>query len=197
MHNQGGLCIVDEVQIGFGRVGTHFWGFQQQEVSPDIVILGKPMANGHPIGAVVTTDAVAKSFETGMEFFSSFGGNPVSCAIGTAVLDVIEQEGLQERALEVGTYFISELWNLQEKHSVIADIRGSGMFLGIDIAKEDRTPNTELAQFLKNGMKERHILVGTDGPADNVIKIKPPLSFNKRNVDTVISELSDLLKKKP
>ncbi len=190
---QGGLCISDEVQVGFGRLGDHFWGFEMHEVVPDIVVLGKPMGNGHPIGAVVTTEAVAKSFENGMEFFSSFGGNPVSCAVGEAVLDVIETEGLQQVAKEVGNYFMEKLRLLQKQYPVIGDVRGSGMFIGIEMVDEAQTPNTALAFLLKNELRNRHILVSTDGPHDNVIKIKGPLYFNKKNVDHVIDQMNDIL----
>lgn len=190
---QGGVCISDEVQVGFGRLGSHFWGYEQQEVIPDIVILGKPMANGHPIGAVVTTSAIAKSFENGMEFFSSFGGNPVSCAIAEAVLDVIEEEGLQQAALETGNYLMLQFKHLQERFPAIGDIRGSGLFLGIELVKADGSPNTFLAKHLKNELRQRHILVSTDGPFDNVIKIKPPLYFNIINANQLIKEVDSIL----
>ncbi|MEM7037478.1 MAG: aminotransferase class III-fold pyridoxal phosphate-dependent enzyme, partial [Bacteroidota bacterium] len=143
VRSQGGLCIADEVQTGFGRVGSHFWAFEMHKVVPDILIMGKPMGNGHPLAAVACTEEVAKAFETGMEFFSSFGGNPVSCAIGKAVLDVIESERLQENALEVGEYLLTEWKKLQGKSPWIGDVRGSGLFLGIELVsdKEKKTPN--------------------------------------------------------
>ncbi len=191
---QGGVCISDEVQTGFGRLGDVFWGFEQQNVVPDIVVLGKPMGNGHPIGAVVTTDEIAASFEKGVEFFSSFGGNPVSCAIGMAVLDVIEEEVLQENALEVGNYFQHLLRDLQKQHSCIGYVRGSGLFIGIDIVKQGaKDPDTNLAHHLKNALREHHILVSTDGPADNVIKSKPPLCFTKENAEEVVNTIDKLL----
>ena len=197
IRNQGGVCISDEVQTGFGRIGTHFWGFEAQDVIPDIVVLGKPMGNGHPIGAVVTTNEIAQAFDNGMEFFSSFGGNPVSCEIGMAVLNVIEEEQLQQNALETGNYFLSLLRDLQKEFPVIGDVRGSGLFLGVEFVKDMETlePNTELAQYLKNKLREDFILVSTDGPYDNVIKMKPPLCFNKRNAEQVVSELANILKK--
>ncbi len=194
IRDQGGVCISDEVQTGFGRLGDVFWGFEQQEVVPDIVVLGKPMGNGHPLGAVVTTTEIAKSFEKGVEFFSSFGGNPVSCAIGMAVLDVIDEEGLQENAHEVGQYYRKCLHELQQQHPSIGDVRGSGLFLGIDIVNAGtKDPNTELAQHLKNALREKYILVSTDGPADNVIKSKPPLCFSKENAEEVVSVMGQLL----
>ncbi len=191
---QGGLCISDEVQTGFGRIGTHFWGFEAQDVVPDMVILGKPMGNAHPIGAVVTTTAIAESFEEGVEFFSSFGGNPVSCVIGQAVLDVIEEEDLQHKAREMGGYYKKGLLQLKKRFPVIGDVRGSGLFLGIDIVQNDGiTPDTALAQHIKNELKRKFILVGTDGPYDNVIKTKPPLCFTKANAQDVIDAIEAIL----
>ncbi len=192
IRRSGGLCISDEVQVGFGRLGDHFWGFEMHGIVPDLVVIGKPMGNGHPIGAVVTTDAIAKSFEEGPEFFSSFGGNPVSCAIGKAVLEVIEEEKLQEHARKTGNHLIKGLKELQQKVRQIADIRGSGLFLGVELEDEDGRPATHLAAKIKNGLRAKHILIGTDGPADNVLKIKPPLSFtieNSVNLTTSMMEL--------
>lgn len=191
----GGVCISDEVQTGFGRIGIHFWGFESQGVIPDIVVLGKPMGNGHPIGAVVTTDEIANAFDNGMEFFSSFGGNPVSCEIGMAVLDVIEEEKLQQNAVETGEYFMNLLLDLPKEFPVIGDVRGSGLFLGVEFVKdlETKEPNTELAHFLKNKLRENFILVSTDGPYDNVIKMKPPMCFNKSNVEQFIQSLGTFL----
>ncbi|NNJ89774.1 MAG: aminotransferase class III-fold pyridoxal phosphate-dependent enzyme, partial [Eudoraea sp.] len=179
IREQGGLCISDEVQVGFGRLGDVFWGYELHGVIPDIVIIGKPMGNGHPIGAVITTEEVMGSFEKGPEFFSSFGGNPVSCAIGLSVLEVIEEEGLMEHAKITGDYLKDELWGLQKSHSVIGDVRGYGLFLGLELNGSKGEPLTELAFVLKNKLRENHILVSTDGPNENVIKIKPPLSFNR------------------
>ncbi len=194
IRKQGGVCISDEVQVGFGRLGARFWGFEAQEVVPDIVILGKSMGNGHPIGAVVTTDKIAASFEKGVEFFSSFGGNPVSCAIGMAVLAVLEEENLQDNSRTVGNYYVRRLKELQKQHPCIGDIRGSGLFLGIDIVKEGtKEPDTQLAQHLKNELRNRHTLVSTDGPFNNVIKSKPPLCFSKENVDAMVEGLESIL----
>ena len=193
MRKQGGICISDEVQVGFGRLGDYFWGFEMHEVVPDMVVLGKPMANGHPIGAVVTTTEIAESFDNGLEFFSSFGGNPVSCAIGNAVLEVIEEEGLQQHAKKTGNYLMNLLKKLQKDHPEIADVRGSGLFIGVEIFNEKGEPNTELASQLKNGLREKHILIGTDGPYDSVLKIKPPLSFNKTDCDILVSAFQSVL----
>lgn len=193
IRRQGGLCISDEVQVGFGRLGDYFWGFEMHNVVPDMVIIGKPMGNGHPLAAVVTTTEIAQSFDNGLEFFSSFGGNPVSCAIGKAVLDVIDEESLQAHAKNVGAYLVQSLEKLKTQYPEIADIRGSGLFLGVEIVDKEDKPATKLASFIKNELREKFILISTDGPYDNVIKIKPPLSFNKANVDILIHCLGQIL----
>jgi len=191
---QGGVCISDEVQTGFGRLGDFFWGYEAHGVVPDIVILGKPMGNGHPMGAVVVTDEIAESFELGVEFFSSFGGNPVSCAIGKAVLEVIEEEKLQENAKDVGDYYQLLLKELQSRYNVIGDVRGSGLFIGVEIVKENSNePNTALAQHIKNELRNANILISTDGPFDNVLKSKPPLCFSKENAKEVVDCLEGVL----
>lgn len=186
---QGGVCISDEVQVGFGRLGSNFWGYEMHGVVPDMVILGKPMGNGHPIGAVVTTTEIAASFDNGMEFFSSFGGNPVSCAIGEAVLNVIETDGLQAHALEVGTYLKAGLEKLKLEHKQIGDVRGSGLFLGVELITANSKPNTGLAKTLKNELRKKNILISTDGPYDSVLKIKPPLYFNQKNARELLDNL--------
>lgn len=198
IRKQGGVCISDEVQTGFGRQGTDFWAFETYNVIPDIVIIGKPMGNGHPMAAVVCTEEIVKSFENGMEFFSSFGGNPVSCAIGSEVLKVIEEEDLVGNAFTVGNYLIEHFKNLQKKYPVIGDIRGSGLNLGIDIVKnpQSKEADTELAGQIVNRLREKEILIGTDGPFDNVLKIKPPMCFTKENVDFFIEKLEQILKKR-
>lgn len=194
----GGVCISDEVQTGFGRLGHFFWGFEMHEVIPDIVILGKPMGNGHPMGAVVCTDEIAEAFNNGMEFFSSFGGNPVSCAIGDAVLNALEEEKLQQNAKTVGDYYLQKLARLQQKYECIGDVRGSGLFIGFELVKNRFTlePDTQLAQKVKNDLREKFILVSTDGPFDNVVKSKPPLCFSKENVDEIIFEVEKILTEK-
>ena len=196
--NNKALCIVDEVQTGFGRVGKNFWSFQEHDVVPDIVTLGKPMGNGHPIAAVITTEKIASSFNNGMEYFNSFGGNPVSCSVGKAVLEVIEKEKLQQNALHVGRYFLSKLEKIKKKNKeYISEVRGRGLFLGVDIIKDHDhlKPNKKLAKKIINDMRENGILLSTDGPYDNVIKIKPPLVFNKKNVDMVCQNLDNFFKK--
>lgn len=196
VRKHGGVCIVDEVQTGFGRVGSHFWAFEREDVVPDIVILGKPMGNGHPLAAVVTTNEICQSFENGMEFFSSFGGNPVSCAIGMAVLEVIEEEHLQENASKLGNYLMYELTKLKEPYRIIGDVRGAGLFLGIELVKDRGTlePATEEVDRLINGMRRKGILLSTDGPFKNVIKFKPPLCFSMRNAEQFLYEFENSLK---
>ncbi len=193
IREQGGVCISDEVQVGFGRLGDYFWGYEMYDVVPDMVIIGKPMGNGHPIGAVITTSEIASSFNNGMEFFSSFGGNPVSCAIGNSILNVIADEELQQQAKKVGDYLITQLKQLQFQFDEIADVRGSGLFIGVEIYNMQGQPNTELAQKIKNGLREQFILIGTDGPFDNVLKIKPPLYFNERDAEILVHAITQIL----
>jgi len=195
-NNEGIVTISDEVQTGFGRLGQWFWGFEMHGVVPDIVILGKPMGNGHPIAAVVTTEVIANSFANGMEFFTSFGGNPVSCEVASTVLDIIKNENLQQNAKNVGNYFMERLSELKQKYACIADIRGKGLFLGIEFMTKDKKPDTDTANWIKNQFKENFVLTGTDGPYDSVIKIKPPLCFSKKNVDEFIRIFDELIKKK-
>ena len=199
IRSQGGICISDEVQTGFGRLGTHFWAYEASTVVPDVVVLGKPIGNGHPMAAVVCTEEIADSFANGMEFFSSFGGNPVSCAIGIEVLKVIEEEQLMQNALNVGNYMVDKFKELQKQYPVIGDIRGSGLALGIDFVKNKQTKeeNTELASQIVNQLKEKGILIGTDGPKENVLKIKPPLCFTKENTDELITAIEEVLMIKP
>ena len=195
IRKQGGVCIDDEVQTGFGRIGDHYWGYEAQEVVPDMVILGKPMANGHPMGAVICTSDIAETFEKGVEFFSSFGGNPVSCAIALSVLEIIEEENLQENAKIVGDYYESLLAGLQKKYPCIGDVRGSGLYLGVEIVKDNTMePDTELAHHIKNELRNRHILISTDGPYDSVLKTKPPLCFSKENALKTVEQIDDILK---
>ena len=190
----GGLCIADEVQVGFGRVGTHMWAFEEHGAVPDIVVMGKPMGNGHPMAAVFTTPEIAASFEE-MEFFSTFGGNPVSCAIGSAVLDAIEQDGLMDRASVLGDRFIQGLLELQRRHRIIGDVRGRGLFLGFELVRDHDTlePAPEEAGKLVNEMRDRGVLLSTDGPHHNVIKIKPPMVLTEDDVDATLSHLNKVL----
>lgn len=191
----GAVCIADEVQVGFGRLGTHFWGFETQGVVPDIAVFGKPIGNAFPLAAVVTTPEIAASFANGMEFFSTFGGNPVACAAGLAVLDVLRDEALQDRALRVGKYWLAELRKLQDCHTLIGDVRGSGLFLGIDLVRdrETREPAPEQADYIVNRLRDRGILAGTDGPHHNVIKLRPPLLFSETDADLFVATLESIL----
>jgi 4-aminobutyrate aminotransferase-like enzyme len=184
----GGVCVADEVQTGYGRIGSHFWAFESYGVVPDIVVLGKPIGNGHPIGAVITTPAIAASFDNGMEFFSTFGGNTVSCAIGLAVLEVVQEENLQAHALAVGEQLLNGLRELQNHHDLIADVRGSGLFLGVELIKDD-APATKDAHRIVNAMRDHGILIGTDGPAHNVLKIRPPMPFSTTDADHLLTTL--------
>ena len=182
----GGLCISDEVQVGCGRLGTSFWGFQLHNVLPDIITIGKPIGNGHPLAAVVCTEAVANSFANGMEFFNTFGGNPVSCAIGTAVLQTVKKEKLQENALEVGAFLKEQLLNLAKDFPIIGNVRGQGFFLGIELVDAQKKPLPIQTDYLINRMKDHRILMSSDGLDHNVLKIKPPLTFTKENAKEVI-----------
>jgi 4-aminobutyrate aminotransferase-like enzyme/Ser/Thr protein kinase RdoA (MazF antagonist) len=199
VRNAGGVCIADEVQVGFGRLGTHFWGFETQSVVPDIVVLGKPIGNGFPLAAVVTTREIAEAFNNGMEFFSTFGGNPVASAVGLAVLDVLKEEQLQDQTLRVGKFWIAELQKLQNKHSLMGDVRGSGMFLGLDLvaSPETREPAPLLASYVVNRLRDRGILAGTDGPYHNVIKLRPPLIFSEADAALFCSTLESILREDP
>ncbi|HEX7325655.1 MAG TPA: aminotransferase class III-fold pyridoxal phosphate-dependent enzyme [Rhodanobacteraceae bacterium] len=192
----GGLCIADEVQVGFGRLGSCWWGFETQHVIPDIVVLAKPIANCFPLAAVVTTPEIAASFNNGMEFFSTYGGNPVSCAAGLAVLDVLRDDHLQANALAMGEDLIGKLRALQEKHPLIGDVRGMGLFLGIDLVtnRATRAPATVAANHVINRLRERGVLAGTDGPFHNVIKLRPPMIIERADIDRFISVLGGVLR---
>lgn len=187
----GGVCIADEVQVGFGRAGTHFWAFETQGVVPDIVTLGKPMGNGHPVAAVVTTPAIAGAFHNGMEYFNTYGGNPVSCAVGMAVLDVIEGEGLQENARTVGAYLLQRLSALKEKSALVGDVRGLGLYLGVELVTDHETlaPAADHAAYICNRMKAYGFLISTDGPLHNVLKLKPPIVFSREDADALVDAL--------
>jgi 4-aminobutyrate aminotransferase-like enzyme/Ser/Thr protein kinase RdoA (MazF antagonist) len=195
----GGLTIADEVQVGFGRLGTRFWGFQTQDVVPDIVVLGKPIGNGFPLAAVVTSPDIADSFSNGMEFFSTFGGNPVACAAGLAVLDVMEEEGLQRNALHVGRQLIEGLQSLQERYALIGDVRGSGLYLGVDLVhdRSTREPAPRQASYVVNRLRERGVLTGTDGPHENVLKLRPPLVLSNSDADLFCTALEEALGEDP
>ena len=191
----GGLAIADEVQTGFGRMGTHFWAFEAHDVVPDIVVLGKPIGNGHPLGAVVTTPEIAASFDNGMEFFSTFGGSTVSCAIGTAVLDAVECEDLQAHALAVGSRLIEGLRSLMNDHPIVGDVRGSGLFVGVELVRDRKLlePAKAEASFIANRFRDHGILLGTDGPFHNVIKIRGPMPFGEDDADRLVGVFRKIL----
>jgi 4-aminobutyrate aminotransferase-like enzyme len=191
----GGVCIADEVQTGFGRLGSHFWAFERYGVVPDIVALGKPIGNGYPMGAVITTPAIANAFDNGMEFFSTFGGSTVACAVGNAVLDVIEQEDLQAHALEVGDAFASKLCEVMARHSIIGDVRGGGLMLGLELVNDRETlaPAAKQASYIANRMQQRGVLIGTDGIHHNILKIRGPMCLTHDDVDVFVRELDAVL----
>jgi len=191
----GALAVADEIQVGLGRVGSHWWAFQVDEAVPDIVTMGKPLGNGHPLGAVATTRSIADAFANGMEYFNTFGGNAVSAAVGLAVLDVIEEEGLRQRALESGARFLDGLHALALHHAAIGEVRGLGLFIGIVLVDDRATrgPATALAAAVVEGAKSRGILLSTDGPDHDVLKIKPPLVIEEADIDRTIEVLDGLL----
>ena len=197
IRSSGGLCIADEVQTGFGRVGEKMWAFQLQGVVPDIVCFGKPFGNGHPMAGVVTTREIAESFANGMEYFNSFGGNPVSCAIGMAVLDVVEGEGLMEKGLITGNYIMDGMSDMMDRYPLIGQVRGKGMFFGAELVKDrdtrERAPNeaSSIVQFLR----EDAVLFSTDGPYDNVLKGKPPMVFGLTEAEIFIMKLEKAFKR--
>ncbi len=195
----GGVCIADEVQTGFGRVGSCFWGFETQDVIPDIVTLGKPIGNGFPLAAVITTPEIADRFAGGMEYFNTFGGNPAACSAGMAVLDVIEQQNLQNNAQLVGTRLKTGLERLKEKYPLIGDVRGMGLFIGIELVRDRNSllPAPAHAAYAAERMKEEGILISTDGPERNVLKIKPPLVFSAENTDLFLRIFNRVMAEDP
>jgi len=195
----GGLCIADEVQTGYGRLGDCFYAFEEHGVVPDVVVLGKPIGNGHPLAAVVTTPAIAEAFDNGMEFFSTFGGNPVSCAVGIAVLDVVQDEGLMAHAGRVGERLVAGLRSLAAQHPTVGDVRGRGLFLGAELVSdpEARVPDAARATAVVNVMRDAGVLIGTDGPDHNVLKIRPPMPFDLDDADRLLETLSDALHAEP
>ena len=191
----GGLCVSDEVQVGLGRLGTHFWGFETHGVVPDIVTMGKPMGNGHPLSAVVTTREIADAFDNGMKYFNTFAGSPVSCAIGHAVLDVLTEENLQENALRVGRYFVEQLRILQNSHESIGDVRGVGLYVGIELVlnRDSKSPDRALAYRVSERMRDEGVITYPNGMSDNILKIKPPMIFADEHVDLFVSTLDRVL----
>ena len=191
----GGVIIADEVQPGFGRIGTHFWGHQKAGFTPDIVTMGKPMGNGHPVAAVATSLQIISAFRNAFSYFNTFGGNPVSCAAASAVLDVLQSENLQQRAEDVGKYARHALKKLSQKHNIIGDVRGSGLAIGAELVLDRTTkePAGKLAERVINLMRDRGVLTGRNGIAYNVLKIRPPMCFGRAETDVMISALDDSL----
>ncbi len=190
----GGVCIADEVQTAYGRMGDTFYAFEAQHVVPDIVVLGKPIGNGHPLGAVVTSPGIAASFDNGMEFFSTFGGSTVSCAVGLAVLETVLDEDLQAHAYRVGTRLLKGLEELASRHEIIGDVRGAGLFIGVELVRDRVTlePATAEASLVLDRMRERRILLGTDGAFRNVLKIRPPMPFHDWDADRLVVTLDEV-----
>jgi 4-aminobutyrate aminotransferase-like enzyme len=191
----GGVFVADEVQPGFGRTGKNFWGYEADDFVPDIVTMGKPMGNGHPLSAVITRGDIIEPFSKQGSYFNTFGGNPVSCAAGLAVLDVIENENLQQNALDVGEYLIDGLKELAVRHESIGDIRGTGLFLAVDLVsdRETRAPATDLASRVVNELRDRGILTGSIGPFDNILKLRPPMVFSRENADSFLGIVDEVL----
>lgn len=193
----GGICVADEVQVGFGRSGkSGYWGFDRHDVVPDIVSIGKPFGNGHPVSVVVTTEDIAVAMEsTGVAYFNTFGGNPVSMSIALSVMEVIERENLQENAEVVGEYCQSLLREQKLKHKLIGDVRGCGLFIGIDLVRDPVTkePATEAAKALCLKLRYRGVLISRDGPANNVLKVKPPMVVTKDDMKDFVEQLDAAL----
>jgi 4-aminobutyrate aminotransferase-like enzyme len=191
----GGVCIADEVQTGYGRLGHSFYAFEEQGVVPDIVVLGKPIGNGFPLGAVVTTREIAGSFDNGMEFFSTFGGSTVSCIVGAEVLRIVSEERLQQHAAAVGDRLLGKLKLMPTRHALVGDVRGSGLFIGIELVTDRATlaPGTRAADDVVNHMRQAGVLIGTDGPHHNVLKIRPPMPFADEDADELVDSLDRAL----
>jgi len=195
VRDAGALFVADEVQPGFGRTGRHFWGFEADGVAPDIVTMGKPMGNGHPLSAVVTRRDLVDRFSGFGRYFNTFGGNPVSCAAGLAVLDIIDSENLQQNALEVGQHLIDGLWKLADDHLCIGDVRGTGLFLAVELVtdRDERTPATELTSRVVNDLRDRGVLTGAIGPDANILKLRCPMVLTRANADFALNALDDVL----
>ena len=199
VHKAGGLYIADEVQPGFARTGDAFWGFARHDVTPDIVTMGKPMGNGFPMAGLVTRPDLLERFCEDTGYFSTFGGNPVAAAAGMAVLDVIADEQLQSNALRQGNHIQDRLRDLATKDDRIADVRGAGLFLGIDLSRpgEKDQPNADLASSVINGLKDRGVLIGAAGRFGNTLKVRPPLSLSQDEADIFVDKLADALAASP
>lgn len=195
VRRHGGVAIADEVQTGLGRLGRFQWGFEHQGAVPDIVVLGKPLGNGYPIGAVVTTRAIADALAPGAEFFSTFGGSTLACAAGMAVLRVLDEERLAENAEQTGAHLLSGLRDLARESPIVGDVRGVGLFVGVELTAADGSAASEAARLVVNRLRDRRILIGSDGPQANVLKIRPPLCFNRNDADHLLGGLRDALRR--
>jgi 4-aminobutyrate aminotransferase-like enzyme len=191
----GGICIADDVQTGLGRLGEWFWGFEQQDAAPDLAVWGKPIGNGFPLAAVAMTDAVAEAFARGPEFFSTFGGSSAACAAGAAVLDVLRDEDLQSRARSTGEMLLQGLDALARRHEIIGDVRGYGLFLGVELVRDRvlRHPATAEASRINNLLREKRVLLGLEGPDHNVLKVRPPMSFDAAAAEQFLTYLDEAL----
>jgi len=192
---RGGILVADEVLAGFGRVGTHMWGFEALGVTPDIVTMGKPAGNGHPIGVVATRSEIVEAFFRQDRYFNTFGGNPVSCAAGIAVLEVLERERLQDRARAVGAYLKQGLVGVSVKHDLIGGVRGAGLFVGVDLVEDRKSeaPAVKQAAKVMNEMARSGVLVGLSGPHKAMLKIRPPMVFSRENADELVQTLDRVL----
>ncbi|MDA8450507.1 aminotransferase class III-fold pyridoxal phosphate-dependent enzyme [Acidovorax sp. NCPPB 3859] len=195
IHSAGGVFIADEVQPGFGRTGEAFWGFQRHGVVPDIVTMGKPMGNGHPVAGLAVRPEVMQAFGQASRYFNTFGGNPVSMAAASAVLDVIQQNCLQANALQVGTYLREKLAALGERHAIVGEARGAGLFVGLELLADraTRAPATAQAARVVNGLRRRQVLLSATGPDAHVLKIRPPLVFQQEHADLLVDRLDEVL----
>ena len=191
----GGIVIADEVQPGFGRLGSHMWGHQKIGIEPDVITLGKPMANGHPVAAVVARTEITAAFREAFGYFNTFGGNPVSCAAAMAVLDVLDDEALVANAKAVGAYALDRLRALD--HPGIKEVRGSGLFFGVEFADDDLAPMTEFTSNVVEAMKARGILLNRLGRHYNCLKIRPPMPFSMENADLLLDTLAEVLAEMP
>lgn len=191
----GGVFIADEVQPGFGRTGEAFWGFMRHGVVPDIVTMGKPMGNGHPVAGLAVRPEVMQAFGQASRYFNTFGGNPVSMAAASAVLNVIEQDDLQRNALEVGNYLRERLAALGQRYALVGEARGAGLFIGLELVTDraTRAPATALAAQVVNGLRRRQVLLSATGPQANVLKIRPPLVFRREHADLLVERLGAVL----
>jgi len=187
----GGIFIADEVQAGFGRSGSHFWGFARHQVIPDIVTMGKPMGNGHPVAGLVARSEILDVFGQDCRYFNTFGGNPVSSAVGLAVLNTIKDEHLCQNALRVGEQLRDAFREMASRYRAIGDVRGAGLFTALEIIRpdEENAPDSHLAKQVMNDMRERGVLISVAGPGSNVLKIRPPLVFSGEDAKVLVRAL--------